>query len=129
MKLVFYRMANLLKISLGLLVHYVKLTIMKYFLNPGTRNSSSFVNPKKYLKFAGRRTKHFFMKTIPSFFEAYAERFKNNVLMWEKKDGPYQGLTYSEMRRLVHRFAGGLLSLGLNVATVLPCFRKAETIG
>jgi long-chain acyl-CoA synthetase len=54
------------------------------------------------------------MKTIPSFFEACAERYKNNVLMWEKKDGPYQGLTYLEMRNLVHRFAGGLLSLGLN---------------
>ena len=54
------------------------------------------------------------MKTIPSFFEAYAERYKDNVLMWEKKDGPYHGLTYSGMRSLVHRFAGGLLSLGLN---------------
>jgi long-chain acyl-CoA synthetase len=54
------------------------------------------------------------MKTIPSFFEACAERYQNNVLMWEKKDGPYQGLTYSEMRKLVHRFAGGLMSLGLN---------------
>lgn len=54
------------------------------------------------------------MKTIPSFFEAYAERYKDNVLMWEKKDGPYQGLSYQEMRKLVHRFAGGLLSLGLN---------------
>lgn len=54
------------------------------------------------------------MRTIPSFFEAYVERYNNNVLMWEKKDGPYQGLTYGEMRTLVHRFAGGLLSLGLN---------------
>jgi len=54
------------------------------------------------------------MRTIPSFFESYVERYKNNVLMWEKKDGPYQGLTYGEMRMLVHRFAAGLLRLGLN---------------
>lgn len=54
------------------------------------------------------------MKTIPSFFEAYVEQYANNILMWEKKDGPYQGLTYAEMHKLVHRFAGGLLSLGLN---------------
>jgi long-chain acyl-CoA synthetase len=70
---------------------------------------------KKSFKFAGKRTKPLpCMKTIPSFFEAYAELFKDNVLMWEKKDGPYQGLTYVEMQTLVHRFAGGLLSLGLN---------------
>jgi long-chain acyl-CoA synthetase len=54
------------------------------------------------------------MRTIPSFFETHAERYMNNVLMWEKKNGPYQGLTYHEMRELVHRFAGGLLGLGLN---------------
>lgn len=54
------------------------------------------------------------MRTIPSFFETCTERYRNNVLMWEKKDGPYQGLTYGEMRTLVHRFAAGLLSLGLN---------------
>lgn len=54
------------------------------------------------------------MKTIPSFFETHAERYQDNVMMWEKKDGPYRGLTYKEMRSLVHRFAGGLLSMGLN---------------
>lgn len=54
------------------------------------------------------------MRTIPSFFEAYAEQYAENPLMWEKKDGPYQSLSYGGMRKLVHRFAGGLLSLGLN---------------
>lgn len=54
------------------------------------------------------------MKTISQFFETYSERYQDNVMMWEKKDGPYRGLTYKEMRSLVHRFAGGLLSLGLN---------------
>ncbi|MDP2423780.1 MAG: AMP-binding protein [Bacteroidales bacterium] len=53
------------------------------------------------------------MRTIPSFFETYAERFSNNPLMWEKKTDRFEPLTYSEMRNLVHRFAAGLLSLGL----------------
>ncbi len=54
------------------------------------------------------------MRTIPAFFEHYSERYKDNVMMWEKKDGPYQGLTYGQMRMLVHRFAGGLLSMQIN---------------
>ncbi len=54
------------------------------------------------------------MKTIPSFFEHYSERYKNNVMMWEKTDGSYNGLTYNEMRKLVYRFAGGLLSMKIN---------------
>ncbi len=54
------------------------------------------------------------MRTIPSFFEHYAKRFANNPLMWEKKTDRFEPLTYSEMRLLVHRFAAGLLELGLN---------------
>lgn len=61
-----------------------------------------------------REQNNLIMRTIPSFFEGHAERYKNNILMWEKNDTPYKGLTYGEMRELVHRFAGGLLSLGLN---------------
>lgn len=53
------------------------------------------------------------MRTIPSFFEHYAARFSNNPLMWEKKKDKYEPLTFSEMQQLVHRFAAGLLHLGL----------------
>ncbi len=53
------------------------------------------------------------MRTIPSFFEFYAERYSNNPLMWEKRTTVFEPLTYAEMRQLVHRFAAGLLSIGL----------------
>lgn len=53
------------------------------------------------------------MRTIPLFFEYYAGRYSHNPLMWEKKTDQYEPLTYAEMRHLVHRFAAGLLSLGL----------------
>ncbi len=33
--------------------------------------------------------------------------------MWEKKADKYEGTTYAQMRELVHRFAAGLMSLGL----------------
>ncbi len=52
-------------------------------------------------------------RTLPRLFEDSAQKFPNNIIMWEKKEGEYQGLTYREMRTRVHNFAAGLLSLGL----------------
>ena len=37
-----------------------------------------------------------------------------NVLMWEKRGGGYRATTYREMHGLVHRFAAGLMGLGIN---------------
>jgi long-chain acyl-CoA synthetase len=51
--------------------------------------------------------------TLPALFEASVERFAGNILVWEKRDGAWQGTTYGEMRALVHRCAAGLLDLGL----------------
>ncbi len=53
------------------------------------------------------------LRTLPRLFETSVERFRDNVLMWEKKADKYEGTTYAQMRELVHRFAAGLLDLGL----------------
>jgi len=52
-------------------------------------------------------------RTLPQLFEDSVSTYPNNVLMWEKKDGRYQGTTYLDARTLVHRFAAGLKALGL----------------
>jgi long-chain acyl-CoA synthetase len=52
-------------------------------------------------------------RTLPQFFEDSVGKYANNILMWEKRDGRYQGTTYLEARTLVHRFAAGLRALGL----------------
>jgi long-chain acyl-CoA synthetase len=52
-------------------------------------------------------------RTLPQLFEDSVRAYPSNVLMWEKRDGRYQGTTYAEMHRLVHAFAVGLRSLGL----------------
>ncbi|HYA48283.1 MAG TPA: AMP-binding protein [Burkholderiales bacterium] len=52
-------------------------------------------------------------RTIPQLFETSVASFPDNVLMWEKKDGRYQGTTYRAARTLVHAFAAGLKTLGL----------------
>ena len=52
-------------------------------------------------------------RTLPQLFEESAKKFPNNVFIWEKNADRYQGTTYSEMQTLVHRFAAGLIALGL----------------
>ena len=52
-------------------------------------------------------------RTLPRLFESSVDRFAGRVMMLEKRGGPYEAVTYAEMRSLVHRFAAGLLSLGL----------------
>ncbi len=53
------------------------------------------------------------MKTINSFFEHYAEKYASNTMMLEKTNGEYIPSTYAEIRGKVHRFAAGLLALGM----------------
>ncbi len=53
------------------------------------------------------------MKTINEFFEHYAGKYTGNAMMFEKTGGAYQPSTYAEIREDVHRFAAGLISLGL----------------
>ncbi|HXY18804.1 MAG TPA: AMP-binding protein [Gemmatimonadales bacterium] len=51
--------------------------------------------------------------TLPELFEASVERFADNTLVLEKRDGTWRGTSYAETRALVHRCAAGLLDLGL----------------
>jgi long-chain acyl-CoA synthetase len=53
------------------------------------------------------------MKTIIDFFEESVEKFGNNIYMWEKRDGKYEGTTYSKIREAAHQVGAGLLRLGL----------------
>jgi len=52
-------------------------------------------------------------RTLPALFEESVKKFPNNILMWEKTDDNYKGTTYKEMQVLVHKFAAGLVELGL----------------
>jgi long-chain acyl-CoA synthetase len=53
-------------------------------------------------------------RTLPRLFEVSAARFAGNIQMLEKRLDKYEGTTYAEMRARVHRFAAGLMSLGLD---------------
>ena len=53
------------------------------------------------------------MRTIIDLFETSVARFPNNVYLWEKQNGKFEGTTYQQTRDLVFRFGAGLLSLGL----------------
>jgi long-chain acyl-CoA synthetase len=54
------------------------------------------------------------MRTLINFFEDSTNRFGDNIFMWEKKSGKYEGSTYKEIREKVHQFGAGLISNGIN---------------
>lgn len=53
------------------------------------------------------------MRTLPRFFEEHVAMFSRNPLMWEKKTDKFESTSYKEIQQLVHRFAAGLISLGI----------------
>ena len=53
------------------------------------------------------------MKTIINLFETSVAKFSNNVYLWEKQNGKYEGTTYKQTYDLVYRFGAGLIALGL----------------
>ncbi len=53
------------------------------------------------------------MKTIPGLFEESVSKFPDNPLIWEKKEGKYQPMTYKEVRQRVYHFAAGLIDMGI----------------
>jgi long-chain acyl-CoA synthetase len=53
------------------------------------------------------------MKTIIELFETSVTKFPNNIYLWEKQNGKYEGTTYTQTRELVLKFGAGLVSLGL----------------
>lgn len=52
-------------------------------------------------------------RTIPNLFEESVKKFYNNPLMWQKSDGSYNSISYSEMKEFVYLFACGMLTLKL----------------
>lgn len=53
------------------------------------------------------------MRTIIELFETSVAKFPNNIYLWEKTNGKFEGTTYQQTHDLVFRFGAGLLSLGL----------------
>lgn len=51
--------------------------------------------------------------TLPQLLENSVKKYGRNILLWEKTGERYQGITYEQARERVHRFAAGLMSLGL----------------
>lgn len=52
-------------------------------------------------------------RTMIQMFETSAEKYADNVLMYEKKNDKFEGATYKEIKDAVHQFAAGLMSIGL----------------
>lgn len=52
------------------------------------------------------------MKTIVELFETAVANYPNNIYLWEKNNGKYEGTTYSETRKHVLNLAAGLVDLG-----------------
>ena len=52
-------------------------------------------------------------RTLVQLLEDSTKKFGDNILMWEKKGDAYEGTTYKEIRESVHKFAAGLMALGI----------------
>lgn len=53
------------------------------------------------------------MKTIIELFETTVASYPNNIYLWEKKGGKFEGITYKETREQVLKLAAGLISIGM----------------
>jgi long-chain acyl-CoA synthetase len=53
------------------------------------------------------------VKTIIKLFENSVAKFSDNIYLWEKQNGKYEGTTYKQTYDLVYRFGAGLVALGL----------------
>ncbi|HEY3373006.1 MAG TPA: AMP-binding protein [Prolixibacteraceae bacterium] len=60
------------------------------------------------------------MKTIIELFETSVSKFPQNIYLWEKQKGQFEGTTYQQTHDLVFRFGAGLVALGL---------QKGERVG
>lgn len=52
------------------------------------------------------------MKTLIELFETAVAKYPDNIYLWEKKDGKYQGITYRQTREKVLNLAAGLIDFG-----------------
>jgi long-chain acyl-CoA synthetase len=60
------------------------------------------------------------MKTIIELFETAVANYPDNVYLWEKNNGKYEGTTYKETREKVLDLAAGLIQMG---------FKKGDRAG
>lgn len=60
------------------------------------------------------------MKTIIELFETAVLNYPDNIYLWEKSNGKYQGTTYKETREKVIQLAAGLIEMG---------FKKGDRAG
>ncbi len=67
------------------------------------------------------------MKTIPELFKESVARYGNNVLIHEKKDGKYRGLTYKEIDERVQILAAGLYRHGLRKGDRVALLAEGRT--
>ena len=67
------------------------------------------------------------MKTIPEFFKESVARYGDNVLIYEKKDGLYKGLTYKEIDKQVKSLAAGLFQQGLRKGDRVALLAEGRT--
>jgi long-chain acyl-CoA synthetase len=67
------------------------------------------------------------MKTIPEFFKESVANYGNNILIHEKKDGKYQGLTYKEIDEQVKTLAAGLYKHGLRKGDRVALLAEGRT--
>jgi len=67
------------------------------------------------------------MKTIPGFFKNSVEKFADNVLIHEKKNGKYVGATYKEIDEQVEYFAAGFHDLGLRKGDRVALLAEGRT--
>jgi long-chain acyl-CoA synthetase len=54
--------------------------------------------------------------TLIELFETSVRRYPNNVLLREKQDSAFRGMTYAQTHEAVYTFAAGLMSLGVQKA-------------
>jgi long-chain acyl-CoA synthetase len=52
------------------------------------------------------------MKTIIELFETAITKFPDNIYLWEKKNGKYEGTSYKETHEQVLNLAAGLIEIG-----------------
>ncbi len=63
-------------------------------------------------------------KTIVSLFEESAEKFAENTLMWEKRAGSYDPISYKQLRAEVHAFAAWLIEHGVQKGDRIALFAE-----
>ncbi|MGW8317459.1 MAG: AMP-binding protein, partial [Bacteroidales bacterium] len=67
------------------------------------------------------------MKSLVQFFNENVERYHASPYMWEKRDGSFKSTSYEEMKTLVHRFAAGLITLGVKKGDRLALLAEGRT--